>query len=176
MQPVGQRWSYGKTFCREADGLLQQVSQSKRAAPGAAERVGGIPTRNHTGHSAGSQRPAQRNGHKALLRKEIPRDIFARAPTGVDAVQCACGRLVRQPEVVAADAAHLRVHNGQHRSHGHGGVKGGAALAQDIHASLCGKVVWRCDHAPCGHGVKTLGFRFRIGAGCKVHGVSCWGG
>jgi len=33
MQPVGQRGRYGKTFCREADGLLQQVAKSKRAAP-----------------------------------------------------------------------------------------------------------------------------------------------
>jgi len=137
--------------------------------------MGGIPTRNHTGHSAGSQRPPQGNGRKALLRKKIPRDIFARAPTGVDAVQCAGCGLMRQPEVVAPDAAHLRIHNSQHCGHGHGGIQSGAALAQNIHACLGGKVVRRCNHTLCGHGVKTLGFRFRIGAGCKIHDASCVG-
>ena len=137
--------------------------------------MGGIPTRNDTGHSAGSQRPAQGNGRKALLRKKIPRDIFARAATGVDAVQRACRCLVRQPEVVAADAAHLRVHNGQHCRYCNGGVEGGAPLAQNIHACLGGKVVRRCNHSPRGHGVKPLGFRFRIGAGCKIHDASCVG-
>ncbi len=80
--------------------------------------------------------------------------------TGPAAAVVAPDRLARlrdEREAIAADARHVRLDHAQHRDRGHGGIRRGAASAQDVDRRKSRQRMGRCRHAIAGDHRRAAG-------------------
>ena len=111
---------------------------SRRASGQPAVRGMGLePAVHRAGHRhRGGQDAAVGNLGEAARAKGVERGGGGGGPARVEEAHAARARGVDEPEGVAAHARHVRVHDGEHRARGDGGVHRGAAGAQRVPAGF----------------------------------------
>ena len=109
---------------------------------------GGCPARHCAGNRNGCQRPARGNGLVAALGIQACGGCPRGTAAAVKGVQFLRGCIVYEPEIVAANAAHVGIDHRKHGGCGNGRIHGSAACAQDVAPCLGGQIVGACDHAP----------------------------
>jgi hypothetical protein len=156
----------GAALLGMADGVGQQPGQRQGCLPvrGAGQRT--RPAAHGAGHRQRGQRPAAGDGLGVALAC-IPADVGGSGgrAAGVDGQwrRRALGRVVDQPEAVAADGVHVRVDHGDGGGRGHHRLHRGAAVTQHVAAGLGGQVVGGNHHAAEGGvGVDHAGLRYGV--------------
>ena len=114
-------------------GVRKKPIEGQSAAPCQIVLQGLRPARNGAGDGIGGQRSPCRNGLAASV--EHRRHSGARRATGIDA-DGRRPRLMDQPEPVAAEPGHVRVHHGDGRRHGDHRLDRSSTVGQHLGAAL----------------------------------------
>ena len=114
--PVRQPRRHREAVARVTDGALQAAPQRQAAEGGVRFR----PARHRARHGErGGQGALVRDFAQAAFRERLDRAARRGAPAALDVAHLARGGVVDQPEGIAADAGHVRIDDGQHRTRRH---------------------------------------------------------
>ncbi len=135
---------HGHAAARVVDRVLEQARERQLPAETLLRgAVGRIPARHCSRDGDRRERSAKRN--RAITRIAVGgrRDSACRRTARIDSERRAVGRR-DQPEAVAAEAIHMRIHRCDRRSRGDHGFDRVGAVAQRGNGTLCGQRM-RCD-------------------------------
>ena len=139
-EPLG----HGEAVARAFNGG-HQISGERQAAE---RRVRLAPAvhRARRGEGGGKNAPP-RNLGEAMPCEPLERAGSRGTAARVEETHGTASGIPDQPELIAADAGHVRIHHGEHGAGGDGGINGGAAGLERVDAGFRGERV-RTDHHP----------------------------
>ena len=141
-RPRGEPVGHGKAVACEGDGG-GEIARERKSAKGG---VGFAPSV----HAPGMVRVAgrmPRMGISSMPRAEPLESARGGRPAPrVEKTHGAAASVPDQPELIAADAGHVRVDHGEHSARGNGGVHRRAAGLEHLDARLGRRGMGTCDH------------------------------
>ncbi len=144
-------------------GLEEIAPRDRRAEALLAEAVGRPEAVGRAGHGERGQRPAGRDRREPVTAVQLRSGARRGRARGLEGGEARGPRVPAQPEAVAAEPRHVRVHDGQRRADGHRGVDRGAAAEEHLEAGDGGERMGGGDDPAAPEGGRPAGLRHRTG-------------